>query len=73
MIRYDDGSARVYGWIDRDDGRSDFLVVDLDAAGGATDFTTSSTAWSAKLCAHWGWDHAACISAADVFAAYPQQ
>lgn len=39
----------AFGWIDRDDGRTDFLLVQLDYDGDPVDFTTSSAKYSEQI------------------------
>lgn len=43
------GGIDVYGWIARDDGLWDFVVVNFDRAGEWTKVTTSSASHSASI------------------------
>lgn len=47
-IRHDDGTV-AYGWISRDDGRDDFVVLKFDASGELEEFTSSSARYSRQL------------------------
>lgn len=74
----DDGSRVVYGWVDRDDGRSDFVVLTFDLVDPVdgfdyfVGFTTSSAEHSAEfhraIYGHqYADDHHPCERVEDVF------
>jgi len=45
------GDVSIYGWIDRDDGRSDFVLLECELRddGWAIGYTTSSALYSEKI------------------------
>lgn len=58
----------VYGWIDRDDGRSDFLALDIRLSANAVGFVTSSAALSEEFGERLGFhSHNDCIRVEDRF------
>lgn len=57
----------VFGWITRDDGRFDFIVLDL-FKGELQSFRTSSAKYSAHFSKMLGWSHADCNRVED----YPE-
>jgi len=51
-------SNSVFGWIKRDDGRRDFVLVVVDRDGSR--YFTSSGRWSAKMAENWDVTHLPC-------------
>lgn len=49
----------VFGWLPRDDGRSDFVTLTFDAEGPAS-FATSSAKFSAEIAARLDFTHTDC-------------
>lgn len=58
----DDGRAVVYGWLEREDGRSDFMLVDFRQVSGGVDvfYITSSERFSEPFASRLGAPHRDC-------------
>lgn|SRR3990167_10972126 len=66
--RYSGGlkDMAIFGWIDRKDGRKDFLVMDI-VNGKPQFFRTSSAKLSKSFSERLGWTHSDCKRVEDLF------
>jgi hypothetical protein len=62
-------SIIAYGWIERDDGRADFVMLEFDGAGEFASWTTSSATYSQRIydILIGGESHTECQRVSDVF------
>lgn len=62
------GVASIFGWIDRDDGKKDFVLIEASLNTGEMHLIgTSSKEWSEKIAQELGDEHTDCVRVEDHF------